>query len=94
MVKVTRTQAIRAGNKLGINFQVVDAAMFQHGMNVEMEHGKRNGITNVTNDRINICAKIALAHMLEYPDYYEALEKMEDRLKKKWRGKKKPNLFL
>ncbi len=93
MPKVSKTQAIRAGKKLGINFDAIDPAIFQYGMNVEMEHGKRRGITNITNDSLLTCAKIALAHLLEFPDYYCELEKMEKKLKKKWKGKRKPHLL-
>jgi len=40
----------------------------QKGTDVEMEH---------TSDR-NIARKIALDHLVEFPDYYDRLEKMED----------------
>lgn len=93
-MKVTKAQARRAGKKLNVDFDVIDEDTLKFGMNIELEHGKRHGITNVTNDSILVSAKIALAHLEEYPDYYEALEKMEDKLKKKWKGKKKPHIFL
>ena len=47
------------------------------GMNVEMEHGKIRRLTNVTNNDRLMTGKIALAHLLELPDYYQRLEKME-----------------
>lgn len=93
-MKITKAQAARAGKKLGVDFDIVDIDTLKQGMNVELEHGKRHGITNITNDNILISAKIAMAHLEEYPDYYEALEKMENKLKKKWKGKNKPHVFL
>lgn len=93
-MKITKTQAERAGKKLDVNFDVVDIDTLKKGMNVELEHGRRHGITNVTNDNLLISAKIALAHLEEFPDYYKALEKMEIKLKKKWHGKRSPSVFL
>lgn len=47
------------------------------GANVELEHGKVNARTNVTNDDLVMTCKIALAHLYEMHDYYEKLEKIE-----------------
>jgi hypothetical protein len=47
------------------------------GLEVELEHGKRDPPTNVTNDDPVLTGKIALAHLNEYPDYYTRLAKME-----------------
>ncbi len=93
-MKITKAQAARAGKKLGVNFDVVDIDTLKNGINVELEHGRRHGITNITNDSILMSAKIALAHLEEFLDYYDALEKMEIQLKKKWEKKKKPEIFL
>jgi hypothetical protein len=37
--------------------------------------------------------KIVLAHLLEYPDYYQRLKKMEQEAKRDWKGKD-TNIFL
>lgn len=47
------------------------------GMKVELEHGSQDPMTNVTQDDPIITAKIALAHLNEFGDYYVRLEKME-----------------
>lgn len=47
------------------------------GMNVELEHGTRFPDLDVSGDDPVITAKIALAHLREFPDYYERLEVME-----------------
>ena len=40
--------------------------------------------TNVTDDDPTVTAKIALAHLNEFPDYYTRLERMEEEAKHDW----------
>ena len=47
------------------------------GLNVELEHGTKFPNTNVTNDDPILTGKIALAHLMEFPDYYTRLKKLE-----------------
>ena len=47
-------------------------------MDVELEHGTVSPATNVTNDDPILTAKIALAHLNEFPDYYTRLEVLEE----------------
>ena len=42
------------------------------GMNIELEHGTINPETNVTNDNLILTTKIALAHLNEFPNYYNS----------------------
>jgi hypothetical protein len=53
-------------------------------MDVELEHGLRDLKTNVTRDDPVITGKIALAHLNEFPDYYDRLEKLEEEAEKYW----------
>lgn len=56
------------------------------GINIELEHGLVNKKTNVTNNDLITTAKIALAHLNEYPNYYNkeyGLTKFEEYLKSK-----------
>lgn len=56
------------------------------GMNIELEHGLINEKTNVTDNDIEKTAKIALAHLYEFPNYYNknyGLKKFEEFLKSK-----------
>ena len=55
----------------------VDLEQLRLGMGVELEHGRRDPLTNVTNDDSLLTAKIALAHLRELPDYYVRLAVME-----------------
>jgi len=72
------------GEKLGIKWDRFDIDQFRRGMNVELEHGSENSLTNVTNDDSLVTGKIALAHLNEFPDYYDRLEKMEKEADKFW----------
>ena len=74
----TLDEAKEIGKKLGIKWDKFDADQFRRGMDVELEHGLRDPKTNVTNDDALITGKIALAHLNEFPDYYDRLEKMEE----------------
>jgi len=47
------------------------------GVNVELEHGKHDPETNVTNDDPIVTGKIALAHLKEVRDYYTKLKMVE-----------------
>ena len=51
-------------------------------MNVELEHGIHDLVTNVTGDDPLVTGKIALAHLNEFPDYYTRLAAMEDQAKR------------
>ena len=62
--------AIYASNILRINFKNFTPEDLLRGMNIEIEHGLINPKTNVTNDDLITTAKIALAHLNEYPNYY------------------------
>lgn len=65
------------GEKLKIDWKKIPLAQFKKGLQVELEHGTRNKKTNVTNNDPVKTGKIALAHLLERPDYYERLKKVE-----------------
>lgn len=62
--------AVYAANKLEIEFDKFSIKDLLTGMNIELEHGTRNPLTNVTNDDLIMTIKIALAHLLEFPNYY------------------------
>lgn len=74
---VDRARAI--ATELGIDFQQerFDLAQFRMGLDVELEHGRRDPFTDVTHDDPILTGKIALAHLHEMPDYYTRLAKME-----------------
>lgn len=80
--------AKQIGEKLGLKWTGFDVEQFRMGMQVELEHGRRNPETNVSNDDLLITGKIALAHLNEFPDYYTRLRKMEAEADDYWKNKK------
>jgi hypothetical protein len=73
-------EARRVGEQIGIDWDAApfDVDQFRRGMNVELEHGRRDPATNVTDDDPLLTGRIALAHLNEFPDYYTRLERMEE----------------
>ena len=66
----TLKDTLSAENKLNIKFNKFTPIDLLTGINIELEHGKINKETNVTNDDLIITTKIALAHLNEFPNYY------------------------
>ena len=81
----TSREAKEIGDRLGIKWDEFDVEQFRMGMDVELEHGKRDETTNVTNDDALMTGKIALAHLKEFPDYYDRLDKLEEEAKVFWK---------
>ena len=81
---------IYAANILGVEFNKFTPEEFLIGLNVEKEHGLIKPLTNVTDDNIITTATIALAHLHEFPNYYNkkyGLLKFEEFLKQKMNEK-------
>lgn len=55
---------------LNIKFNKFSPEELLSGMNIELEHGLISPKTNVTDDDLVMTAKIALAHLNEFPNYY------------------------
>jgi hypothetical protein len=81
--------AAAIGSRLGIDWSSspFDVEQFRAGMDVELEHGRSDPETNVTNDDPLTTGKIALAHLREFPDYYTRLERMETEADAYWRSR-------
>ena len=76
-------EARQVGEQIGIDWPRArfDVEQFRRGMEVELEHGLGNILTNLTGDDPLITGKIALAHLHEFPDYYTRLEQIEEQAK-------------
>jgi len=85
---ITADEAKAMGEQLGITWKEFDVEQFRRGMVVELEHGLRDPKTNVTDDDLFLTAKITLAHLNEFPDYYDRLEKMEEEAEAYWAERK------
>lgn len=72
-------------NEMGITLDKFSIQDLVTGLNIELEHGYVNPVTNVTNNDLLLTGKIALAHLMEYPNYYNneyGLPAMERELEK------------
>ena len=74
----TAEEAERIGKSLGIDWSKFDVEQFRMGLDVELEHGRRDPATDVTGDDPTITGKIALAHLNEFSDYYTRHARMEE----------------
>jgi hypothetical protein len=79
-------EARAAGEEIGIDWATsrFDVEQFRRGMDVELEHGRQDPDTNVTDDDVIVTAKIARAHLNEFPDYYTRLAAMESEAEAYW----------
>jgi hypothetical protein len=75
----TLDEACAAGERIGIDWDtsLFGIEQFRIGTDVELEHGTSDPATNVTDDDVIVTAKIARAHLNEFPDYSTRLAKME-----------------
>ena len=64
------TDALYAASLLNVKFDKFTKEEFLDGINIELEHGFVNPYTNVTNNDLIATSKIALAHLNEFPNYY------------------------
>lgn len=78
-VKMTEKKAKYIGDKLGVDWSLVDIKQFRRGLEVEQEHW------DTTKGQWLTMAKIALDHLAEIPDYYSRLDKMELEAQKYWK---------
>lgn len=79
-------QARAIGERIGIDWgsSRFDVEQFGMGLAVELEHGRRDPSTNVTDDDEVTTGKIAWAHLNEFPDYYTRLARMESEAERYW----------
>lgn len=85
----TPDEARRIGDAIGVDWAAIPLEQFRQGLAVELEHGTHDPVTNVTNDDALLTGKIALAHLKEFPDYYDRLAELEKNAEEYW-AKQKP----
>ena len=86
--KYSADQARQIGNQLDIDWGAIDLEEFRMGLEIELEHGMIYAPTNVTNDNDIQTGKIALAHLMEFPDYYTRLKQLEADAEAYWLQKR------
>lgn len=84
----SESEAEELGRRIGVDWKRIPLEEFRRGLTVELEHGAHDPQTNVTNDDVVVTAKIALAHLKEFPDYYTRLARMEREADEYWAGKR------
>jgi hypothetical protein len=82
----TTEEARRIGEQIGIDWRSsrFEVERFRMGLAVELEHGRRDPATNVSDDDELTTGKIAWAHLNEFPDYYTRLAEMESEAERYW----------
>ena len=80
-------EAQRVGDAIGVDWSRFSLESFRAGMDVEFEHGSHDPQTDVTGNDPILTGKIVLAHLKEFPDYYERLERMEAEAERDWADK-------
>ena len=66
----SKNEILKIAKFLGVNFDSFSLDDLTTGVNIELEHGLINKSTNVTDNDLITTMKIALAHLNEFPDYY------------------------
>jgi hypothetical protein len=83
---ISQRKARKVGEELGVDWTRFNLEELRRGMEVELEHGRRDPATDVTGDDLLLTGKIALAHLNEFPDYYQRLARMEEEARAYWVG--------
>ena len=82
--RTTLEEARSVGDEISVDWDRFKLEQFRIGMDVEYEHGAHDPQTDVTGDAPILTGKIALAHMTEFPNYYERLQRMEKEAEREW----------
>jgi uncharacterized protein DUF5661 len=78
-------RACDIGQRIGIDWGSSRFELEQFRMElVELQHGRRDPSTNVSDDDETITGKIACAHLDEFPGYYTRLAEMEAEAEHYW----------
>ena len=79
-------EAREIGERIGIDWSQApfELEQFRMGLGVELEHGRHDPSTNVSDDDEDTTGKIAWAHLNEFPDYYTRLAEMEAEAERYW----------
>jgi hypothetical protein len=79
-------EARRIGERIGIDWQrsPFEVEQLRIGLGVELEHGRHDPATTVSDDDEVTTGKIAWAHLNEFPDYYTRLAEMEAEAERYW----------
>jgi uncharacterized protein DUF5661 len=71
-------QARRVGESLHIDWEQVDLEEFRQGLMGNHKPGAVDPETGLTYDSVLLTAKVVLAHMEQFPDYFTRLAKLKE----------------
>jgi hypothetical protein len=71
-------EARRVGESLHIDWEQVDLEEFRQGLMGNHKPGAVDPETGLTYDSVLLTAKVVLAHMEEFPDYFTRLAKLKE----------------
>ena len=79
--KFSEQEAREIGERIGIDWDTArfDVEQFRIGLAVELEHGRRDSATNVSDDDEITTGKIAWAHLNEFPTTTRAWRRWKPR---------------
>ena len=87
--KVTLEEAAAVAAALGVDLTTVRWTIeeLREGLVVELEHGRADPDTNLTDDDLVATGKIAVVHLNEIADYYTRLAAMEEQARRESGGR-------
>ena len=74
---ISKEEGMVVAEYLGIEFRGFTIEEFVVGLNIELEHGTKAKENNITDDDIVMTAKIVMAHINEFSNYYKYLPEFE-----------------
>lgn len=92
--KVSVDDAYKLAQSFGLDLNTVPISVWRYALEVEFEHGPKFGPRfDVTHYQLIPTAQIALAHLEEFPDYYQRLYQLEREAINYWNKRVKPPIF-
>ena len=74
-------------DRYSLNMNVIPLSILKRAVQIEFEH------KDIIGHDIDKAFHIVMAHLREFPDYYQRLIKMEADASRFWSGKVKPNIY-
>ena len=75
--QISPDKAKRIGESLHIDWDQVDLEQFRQGLMVDHEQAAKNPEPGLPYDGVFLAGKVVLAHIQEFPDYFNRLAKLE-----------------
>ncbi len=73
----TSDEAETIAETLGVDLGEFGLEQFRMGLDIELEHGQVDPVTDITHNDPILTGRIVLAHLKRVPDYYSRLQDIE-----------------